>query len=519
MKKYLILLIVLLALFLRLINLASNPPSLYWEEAAIGFDAYSILKTGKDFHGNSWPLVAFESFGDYKPSAYFYLTVPSIVLFGLTELAVRLPSALLGTLTVYLIYLLIKKLSKNSTTATISALFLAISPWHLQLSRAGFEANAGLFLVTLGAWLFIKGLIKKPYLYYSVIAWALSLYTYHANRVFVPLLGLSFGLLFAKKLVKQKLHSILAVCLFVIICTPLAIRLADPKVSIRFQQTSAFTTLEPIIRSNLLIEQDGGGLAPRIIHHRFFQYSKIFLNHYFDHFTNQFLFLSGDFNPRHSTQAVGSFYLIQLPLIIWGLIQAKKQKNTLPLIIWLFLAPIPAALTKATPHALRSLSLIIPLTYFSALGMHKLKKPLIIGVSLILLLETSRYMYHYHQIYSAQHSSHWQYGYQPMVEYVNKNQDKYDQIFITRDYGRPSIYYWFYSQTDPAKVQAQAQTATKDQGEFLEFDQIQFGSPPSQIPANCLIVTSANAPIINSASQLKEIYDLNHQLVFRIYET
>ena len=85
--------VLILAAVLRFYHLDSNPPSPYWEEAALGYDAYSILKTGKDFHGHSWPLIAFESFGDYKPSLYFYATVPSVAIFGLNTFAVRFPSA------------------------------------------------------------------------------------------------------------------------------------------------------------------------------------------------------------------------------------------------------------------------------------------------------------------------------------------------------------------------------------------------------------------------------------------
>src|SRR5215207_2988516 len=86
--------ILLVAFFLRLYQVTQLSP--YWEEVALGYDAYSILKTGKDHHGNSWPLVAFESFGDWKPSLYFYAIVPFIQLFGLNTFSVRLPSILSG---------------------------------------------------------------------------------------------------------------------------------------------------------------------------------------------------------------------------------------------------------------------------------------------------------------------------------------------------------------------------------------------------------------------------------------
>src|SRR3972149_7127291 len=139
--------VILLAAALRFFALGANPPSPYWEEAALGYDAYSILKTGKDFHGNSWPLVAFESFGDYKPSLYFYAAVPSIAVFGLNTFAVRFPSAFFGSLTVFLVFLLLKSMlpKKLSAVAPLAALFLAISPWHILVSRVGFETNLGLF--------------------------------------------------------------------------------------------------------------------------------------------------------------------------------------------------------------------------------------------------------------------------------------------------------------------------------------------------------------------------------------
>ena len=92
-------LIIILAFFLRFYRLGSNPPGLYWDEAAFGYDAYSLAKTARDHHGQFLPLF-FESFGDWKLPGYFYLLIPSVKLFGLSEFAVRLPSALLGFLTV-----------------------------------------------------------------------------------------------------------------------------------------------------------------------------------------------------------------------------------------------------------------------------------------------------------------------------------------------------------------------------------------------------------------------------------
>ena len=177
-----------------------------------------------------------------------------------------------------------------------------------------------------------------------------------------------------------------------------------------------------------------------------------------------------------------------MPFLIYGFLLAlkKRQPQDLVLLAWLLLAPIPAALTLATPHALRSLPLLIPLTILTAKGLIRFKKIFLI----ILIIEASRYLYLYHQIYPYQWSAQWQYGYQEMIQYVSANQVKYDQVYITRNLGRPSIYYWFYTQTDPRLVQALNNSVPKDQGEYLEFGKIKF-QDGNYLP-NSLIVSTEN---------------------------
>lgn len=481
--------VLLLAAVLRFYQLGNNPPGLYWEEAAIGYDAYSILTTGKDFHGNSWPLAAFESFGDWKPSLYFYATVPSIAAFGLNEFAVRFPSALMGVLTVALVYGLVK----DKRAGLAAAFFLAVSPWHLQLSRVAFEANLGLFLTVLGWW-------WPP-------ALALSMYAYHANRLLAPLM---FLLLWQAGRIKHFWRESL-ICF--VLALPLLWQLNSPVIRQRWAETSALTDLTPIIKSNELIAADGNSWWARIFHHRFWHYKDVITDHYLDHFDGRWLFISGDANPRHSIQLAGGLFLIQLPLIIYGL-----KKHWL-WIVWLLLAPLAAAFTLATPHALRSATMLIPLVVISAHGLIRLKKPLLILVLLILLIEFCRYLINYFLVYPRQYSDQWQYGYELMVKTVAGRQDRYGQIFITRELGRPSVYYWFYSQTDPRLVQAVNYQVKKDQGEYLEFDKIQFGRPPYDLPENSLAVFGPGEGIPAGGRLVEEIYDLNGNLAFRIYET
>lgn len=110
LKKFLPLLaIVLVAGLLRFWGLGTNPPALTWDEAAWGYNAYSISLTGRDEFGRFLPLDYLESFGDFKPPVYVYLTVIPVKLFGLNEFSTRFASAFLGTLTVLATYFWSKK--------------------------------------------------------------------------------------------------------------------------------------------------------------------------------------------------------------------------------------------------------------------------------------------------------------------------------------------------------------------------------------------------------------------------
>ncbi|MFC1710451.1 ArnT family glycosyltransferase [Patescibacteria group bacterium] len=164
--KVILFLIIVVAAVLRLVSLGNNPSHLSQDEAALGYNAYSILKTGKDEYGQVLPLV-FKSFGDYKPGLYIYMTVPSVLVFGLSEFAVRLPSALAGILAVYLVFRIVVLAVSNDnskrngiTLGLLASFFLAINPLHVNLSRAAWETNLSLTLVLLAILMFYKALNK-----------------------------------------------------------------------------------------------------------------------------------------------------------------------------------------------------------------------------------------------------------------------------------------------------------------------------------------------------------------------
>src|SRR5258708_12719733 len=129
MIKWLLIGIVLLGFFLRVIGLSNHPAGFTPDEASFGYDAYSILKTGKDQWGHMMPLV-FKSFGDDKLPVYTYLAFPSVAIFGLNETAVRLPNAIFGTLAIIFLYFLVYQFFTHIQFPLFSPFLFAITSSH-----------------------------------------------------------------------------------------------------------------------------------------------------------------------------------------------------------------------------------------------------------------------------------------------------------------------------------------------------------------------------------------------------
>ena len=252
-RKYLIIAILILAAILRLALLDKFPSGLNADEASLGYNAWSLIETGKDEHSVSWPLV-FRSFDDYKPPLYVYLVLPFVKVMGLSVTTVRLPSALLGIFSVFLLFLLVKRLfpeKEKYFLPEISALALAISPWHLHFSRGGWEVNVATFFILLMLLFLLKSFEKIKFLFVFAIAAVLSLYTYHSARVITPLLIVAFSLIFLDKIknffVKKNIKlTLLALLLTVVLSLSVAYQMLSKEGQSRFSGVSLFADPGPV---------------------------------------------------------------------------------------------------------------------------------------------------------------------------------------------------------------------------------------------------------------------------------
>lgn len=501
--KFFFLLILGLASILRFYSLGTNPPSLDWDEVSLGYNAYSILETGRDEYGNFLPF-SIRSFNDYKPPAYVYLTIPSVAIFGLTDFAIRLPSAIMGVLAVILIYFLTKEIfiehKNRHLLCVLSSSFLALSPWHLQFSRAAFEANVALTFYLSFLFFFLKWVNQKHKLgqleIRSIILLLLSslsaiaaLYSYHSARLVVPLMLLSLAAVYRQRLIKHWKQIIPPILLAFALLTPLAVISFRGSTSERFAATSVFTNPGEFSRERERIDRiakfksEHSGIFSQL-HKRSTVYGKIILRNYFEHFNFDFLFLRGDGNPRHSTTGMGLIYLIELPLLLSGIYHLAGSKFRHKHMVWLILllGPTAASLTASTPHAIRSLLMLPAIPLLSAFGAVKLsqieiksisKKIPIIVYCFLFIANFAYYLNLYHVIYPVTAAKDWQYGYHQLVEKVGELESDYDHIIITNEYDQPHIYFAFYGQIPPTEYQQFAETASSGFGKY-SFKSVKF---------------------------------------------
>lgn len=503
MKKILFITIFLLCLVLRFYKIAEVPISLNWDEASNAYNAYSILKTAKDEYGNFLPL-ANRSFDDYKPPAYMYITAPAVWIFGLSEFAARLPSALFGVLTCVSIFFLTKKLTGSDAVSYTSFFLLSITPWHVHFSRVGFEANVGLFFVVFGFTLLLYAIGKYPvrpnnyfYFLFSALFLALSFYSYHAYRIVVPILIISFYLAFRKKIDElPKKFIFLYLIVFLGLITPLFLTLPKEAFVRRLEATSQEAQEKDINKSIQFIDQDleKNFSLGKIVHNRRVEIGKTYFSNYLSHFNLNFLFLEGDGQLRHHAKNIGMLFLFQLPLLAFGLYRffQKIDRGKSFTFFWFLIAPLGAVTGSEAPHAIRSYSMLIPLVFFASFGLVELWKILApkiiyrIIIVFVILLSSLMYFGEYFKHYSIYSASSWQFATSKAATFTKGLESSYNQITVdSHNIEQAYIFWLFNTKYDPASYQRE--------GSREKFGKYVFDSNPPASPGSLYVTNTLPA--------------------------
>lgn len=366
-------LLLTIAAVTRLSFLTTYPPGLDQDEAVNGYDAYSLLLTGKDHRGNFFPVLL-QSFEDWVPSLLTYTTIPSVALFGLSVWSVRFVVALYGVGGVVLLYLVCRQLALSRWWSLAGAAVLTLSGWHLYFSHYAIPPSivpffSFLFLAFLLKWLSVKQTSPKT----RLLGWGVGVgasaslltHAYSTLNLHIPvLLGIIFVMTFITR--RYLFVSFLVACItYAVLTGPMLwITITQPqKYNARFNEISIFS-------------------HPRPLHQ--------FTKQYWEYLSYDFLF--GDGDPAVHRQMKGQplfLPVLALPFLLGifsllkhirkGLTQFAKHHHldTLSLasfiiLCWLLIAPVSSALTKDSYHFFRSIHLLPAVVIITILGLEKL---------------------------------------------------------------------------------------------------------------------------------------------------
>jgi 4-amino-4-deoxy-L-arabinose transferase-like glycosyltransferase len=471
MRKIALILVIGLAFLLRIVWLTKYPTGFTADEASLGYDAYSILKTGKDQWGQVLPL-ALRSFGDFKLPLYTYITIPSVAFLGLNEFAVRLPAVILGSLGVLVVYLLVKELFSDEKLGIFSAFLLAISPWHLSLSRGAFEANLTTLFLPLAILLFLKGFKEKKYLILSALVFGLNLFTYHSARYITPLIILILAY-WKRSAIKEKYKDFLIPSLVFVFFLSLVLgimltgggsRAADVAI---FNPTDNWQSVADERFKAVWVGLPNN--IARIFINKAVYVVKQFIQNFLTYTSFNFLFLQGAGEGTYGMiPGYGVLYLIELLFLFAAIAKYLKEKDEKIgfIIVWILIGFIPASFSKGNGFAANRAAVVMPaIQVFSAYGAlaildrYKsgwLKRYLPYGLIIVLLFSLICFLEKYFYYAPAYFAPSMWYGRGEAVIYIKNIEEQYKEIIFSRSLSEPQIFIAFYQKLNPADYQKES---------------------------------------------------------------
>jgi 4-amino-4-deoxy-L-arabinose transferase-like glycosyltransferase len=341
--------ILLLAAGLRIPWLTTAPPGLNQDEAVNAWNAWCLIKTGHDQAGDAWPVFYYRALGGNSTTLYLWATLPFEALGGMSIFTTRLPSAVLGILTILLFYWVVARLFSRAT-GLVAAALLTLSPWHIELSRWGHEAIMGPLVNCVS----LAGLIwagfplhpgpSKPIPWRAIVAGVaigVSCYGYGSIRLFLPLF----------------------VAAVVVLCAGgwwQLIRTRRGQLAVAGLVTGVVATFGPLVYQHVAHPEGVGkhaqypGFAvwdasdpPGV------RIAKV-IDRYFRHFGPDFLFINGDRTEIHSPTATGMLSWYAAPLMLAGIVPVlrglRRSYAARIALGWLLLYPVGDILYRGGPY-------------------------------------------------------------------------------------------------------------------------------------------------------------------------
>ncbi len=486
-----IIIVLLVALILRLFQLGSLPVSLFGDEIDVGYHAWSLATTFRDYRGNFLPTYI-QSLSEARAPLLMYLTAPFIGLLGPSNFSVRLPSALMGVASLYLVYLLTNLLFPKKEPGLIAAIVLAFAPWHLHYSRSAFELTTLFFLTLLGVYWYLLGREEPKFYRLFLFPLVLTFYTYSTANLFTPILVVLLLLLFPPDFKKVgNRATALSLTFGLLLFLPILYHLTFGAAAGRFRLINIFSDKKII--DQVIIDRTRPWVVnptlEKIFHNKATTFLAAFGTNYLTPFSTEFLFISGDPNFRQSVSRFGELLVVFAPFLLAGLVligRDLKNRASLFVFLWLLLVPVGSSLTiGGGNHASRLFLLLYPLSVLIAVGFveglslirnKKLVSLIVFGTLIGLILNFAAYWYRYSAHYRYESARVWQYGYESLFKQAVPYLDRPGRVFINNTYD-PALYrFAFYTKLPPKDFQKMFKSDVVSDNVLLGFNGFQFGN-------------------------------------------
>lgn len=464
--NFLLILILLLTSVLLIYDLGEAPPGALVDEVSVGYNAYSVLLTGKDEWGDRLPLTL-KSFGDFKTTGYLYFSIPFVKLFGLNLFSIRLPSVVAGLFSIILTYLIADLLTKNKSFAILSAFLLGTSPWYVFMNRMAWDQNLTLPLFLAGLFFLLYQTRRLINIILSAFLFSLTLDVYAGYKILTPLFLMTFLYFFyLKKIITIRTILIFSM-LFFIFSLPYINEVLFKGGATRFNQVSIFNQVGP----RMFIDEQRAfcGMQQTVyilplcylIWNKGTVLTGLYLKNYISSISTDFLFLTGDTSAHINNPNHGGLYFWLSPFFFFGiyvLLKGIKKKYYQFILLWFLISPIMSALADK-PQFSRSYMILIPVILICSLGVHaaigkigsynnKYKSIttliFIIGVLLSVLVTMVDYLFVYTKKAEA-----WDEHQKKIYSYLATVDKNYDSIYVKKINSNPYIYMAFYLALDP----------------------------------------------------------------------
>ena len=462
---------------LRLWRLTSLPLPPNGDELAFGYYGWTLLHFGTDEYANRFPIY-FPSIGDYKHPVLSYINMIPMALFGLSDYAVRFWSSLSGILLIVLIFIISFLIFNKPLVALFSALFIAVSPWNITLSRVGYDSNIGNLLsvgaittiilamkvqegkINLGSG-FYKLTPKKLFIA-GFLLFFISAFSYGSQKIFIP----SFLLLFLCLLLVTKTRLMKIVKYLVIIFLILTFVISVSLIPWQSRgRASGVVWKFPQDKIEKDIYYDGISqvrtplFVTRTYHNKITALILETGKRYIDHFSPSFLFFEGDRSPE-TTPDVGILLHIEIIFLLTGMfsiLNIKKNNYKLIVFSWLLSGPIASSITSGGPHLVRASITFPSMAIFSGYGLFtiilalkNIKTGKLFTLFLLFLILLNVFFI-VHQIFihkPVQEPWHSDQGKKELISEVLSRKNNYAAVAMKDD---PYIFFLFYGKITPSE--------------------------------------------------------------------